>query len=161
MCDCNADTNTVAVAVVGVVATFVHEYSDADKLQVAKMKTRNGAVGVEVKVRGVWKLFVPELRRQAMVFEIHGQTHKGVGKVCAELIHHYWPGKQEFVQALVDSCSCSAQKERRRLQNRALASITADGPMELVCADVFGFGGLEYLTILDVFSLMPWVQCWR
>ena len=93
-----------------------------------------------------------------MIMQAHLPRHGGVTLTTKGLRHLFWPGKQKDVVEFVAGCACVSGKEGRPPKNKALASVRAEAPMDLFAADVFCYDDKEYLTMMDIYSGMPFIR---
>ena len=70
---------------------------------------------------------------------------------------YHWPHKKDYVQDMVDGCECSTTKASKLPRNKSLRPVVADVPLELVAMDVYTYERVDYATMMDIYSGMPFV----
>lgn len=108
---------------------------------------------------------VEDERRQAeIVGEYHvGKTnHRGVGETLAHLGKtYYWVNMPGTIKEVIGACGvCNRAKyERSPAEAPMMVTETPKTPLELVQADVFFWGGLKILTVLDLATKFLFAKC--
>jgi hypothetical protein len=101
------------------------------------------------------RLIVPTSLRQSMLLRLH-EGHLGVNKCKARAADVlYWPNINEEIQITVAKCSTCATYRRRNTKEPLIPHSVPKRPWEKLGADIFEFGGKDYLLIVDYFSKYP------
>ena len=122
--------------------------------------SRVSSVGMEVRVKGVWRLFVPLRKRRGLCWWVHRHRHPGVTGMLDRLEGYHWPGKHQFVQEMLDGCACALTKAGALPKNKLLKSMTGSvtEPMQLLALDIFSYDDCDYLTGMDIYSGYPFIK---
>ena len=143
-----------------ILADIYFTYSDEDTKHIGRyFQSRKSSMGWEIKVDSgsEWKLYVPEMARRGLCWELNRNKHEGVVNLLSKLKRYHWPRKQRYLQDFVDSCICSAHKEGRRNKLKNYLPVEATAPLEKVAGDIYEYGNKSYITLMDIYSGLPWV----
>ncbi len=101
------------------------------------------------------RIIVPcEIRKQ-LLDKIH-ESHLGMDKCKArarEIL--YWPGMDRDIEITVASCSTCATYRRQNTKEPLISHPIPDRPWAKLGADIFDFGGSDYIVVVDYFSKYP------
>ena len=98
------------------------------------------------------------MRKQVME-NIH-LGHLGIVK-CIERAKNtvYWPGYQNQVKDMVESCESCATNSRANVSEYIEPYAIPEYPMQTIHMDIFHLNGIEYLATIDRFS--KWPTCYQ
>ena len=72
------------------------------------------------------------------------------------LAPYYWPSMRIDLDDFLDCCACSVCKQGRGpRKEQVLYPVVSQNPLEIVAGDVYSYGGVCYLTVMDLYSGYP------
>ena len=98
------------------------------------------------------RVIVPENLRSDMLKRVH-QAHQG-SKACKRRAREllYWLGMSQDIEEVVRSCSVCNLHSKSQCKEPFKPHEVPEGPWKKVGADLFLFGGQEYLIMVDYYS---------
>lgn len=98
------------------------------------------------------RVVIPESMRREMKKRVHA-GHLGINS-CTRLANDvmYWPGMTAEIRQYIETCgTCATYGEAQPRESEVIAEIPKK-PWEKLAADLFSWGGKDYLVIYDYFS---------
>ena len=137
-----------------------HSYSssDFDELNKFKLQPTETDFGFSVLVNGETRTFVPQELRRACFWAAHFPLHHGQAYSAQTLWEHnlYWPLLDASLAEYLSQCVCAKKKPNKFKKFISTNKhILASYPLQLVCIDIYSYEGVDYFTLIDVFSNFP------
>ena len=125
-----------------------------DHEQLNRMESKKHGNDILVKVRGIWKQYVPEKERRALMWIVHTPKHGGYSEMYSELGDFHWRGKEDDIRSFLTQCTCTKEKNdpASRFKLFKFGSLKAQNPMDILCVDVYEYADKQYLTMMDLAS---------
>ena len=105
------------------------------------------------------QIVIPVAMRKQVMENIH-LGHLGIVK-CIERAKStvYWPGYQNQIKDMVESCESCAANSRANVSEYIEPYAIPEYPMQTIHMDIFHLNGIEYLATIDRFS--KWPTCYQ
>jgi transposase InsO family protein len=103
------------------------------------------------------KIIVPLAQRQHVLSQVHA-AHQGISRTRSRARDlYYWIGMNNEITMLVESCE-KCQRFRPSQQREPLRSDNhATRPFESISADLFEYGSVHFMAVIDRYSSWPMV----
>ena len=103
------------------------------------------------------RIVVPKEARPDILEKLH-LSHSGIVKTRQLARNlYYWPGMSNQIKLMIEACDL-CQRLRPSLHDDIQPFPKASEPMHSVSADLFTYGGHDYLVMIDRFSDYLWVS---
>ncbi len=100
-------------------------------------------------------IVIPRSLRGDLLERIH-QSHLGMDKCKARArMSLYWPGMSRDIEEQCAKCTTCAKYQKSNQKEPLMAHEIPDQPWLKIGADIFTFGGIDYLLMVDYFSKYP------
>ncbi|GFS20133.1 retrovirus-related Pol polyprotein from transposon 297-like Protein [Elysia marginata] len=101
------------------------------------------------------RMVIPESMRKDILQKLHS-SHLGVDKCKARARESiFWPGLTKDIEMHVSKCAICAKFRSSNRKEPMISHAIPDRPWAKLGADIFHFGGHDYLLIVDYFSKFP------
>ena len=136
-----------------------YEAVDYDELEHYKLKHENRNSMIAVQHQGEWLTFVPSKLRRSFFWSLRYPRHEGVNYMVEKIKQHkfYFPDMANTILDFLTQCPCVLAKESRPPPYHGKKSIFARDVLQIVSLDLFEYDKQQYLTMMDIFSRLPFV----
>jgi len=132
---------------------------DFEEMERYKLKNEEKDGVIMVHHLGEWLTFVPTKLRRAVFWVCHFPRHEGVTYMVDKIkqMKLYFPDMSNTILDFLSQCSCILAKEHRPPPYEGKKSIFATSTLQLLAMDLFEYDKKHYLTMMDIFSKLPFV----
>ena len=110
---------------------------------------------VQLLVRGIWYILVPQVAWRAVFWHFHFPRHMGVTKMV-EMIkaaRYWWFDLTDTLLDFLSTCACVTKKlDTKPRPYSKKKPIVAEYPMHIFCIDLYQYQNEQYLIGIDVYS---------
>ena len=136
-----------------------YEVQDFEELDYFKLESKEEEDVIKIKHRNDWFNLIPAKLRRAFFWSHHFHRHEGVTYMVESLktAGYYFPDMTDTLLKFLGQCACVTAKDQKPPAYQTDKQIFATAPLQLVSFDLFAYDDMQYLTIMDIFSKLPFV----